>query len=73
MYNKASMPDYARLDARVDQHFRFGNSNLIVYLEVLNVLDRVNYYNYYWSSYYTGPKSNLQLPRVPILGVSFQF
>jgi hypothetical protein len=72
-YNKARMPDYARLDLRIDQHFRFGWSELIAYLELLNVFDRVNYYNYYWSYYYDGIKANLQFPRVPILGLSFKF
>lgn len=73
MYNKARMPDYARLDLRVDYQVNFGNTVLTTYLEVLNVLDRVNYYNYYWSSYYEGVRANLQLPRVPILGLSYRF
>ncbi|HMT10255.1 MAG TPA: hypothetical protein PKA39_01375, partial [Ignavibacteria bacterium] len=49
------------------------NTVLTTYLEVLNVLDRFNYYNYYWSSYYKGVHANLQLPRVPIIGISYKF
>lgn len=73
LYNKEKMPDYARLDLRVDQQFKFGNANLTAYIELINVFDRVNYYNFYWSSYYKTLKSNLQFPRVPIIGLSFQF
>jgi hypothetical protein len=73
LYNKARMPDYARLDLRVDQQFTFGKSLLVIYIELINVLNRVNYYNFYWSSFYKTLRSNLQFPRVPILGLSFQF
>jgi len=73
MYNKARMPDYARLDLRVDYQVNFGSTVFTTYLEVLNVFDRVNYYNYYWSSYYNGVHANLQLPRVPIIGISYRF
>ena len=72
-YNKARMPDYARLDLRVDYRLSLGNTILTTYLEVLNVLNRVNYYNYYWSSYYNLIKENLQLPRIPVLGISWKF
>ncbi len=73
MYNRANMPDYARLDVRVDQHFKFGSTSLLLYVELINVFDRVNYYNFYWSNFYKTQRSNLQFPRVPILGISFQF
>lgn len=73
LYNMANMPDYARLDLRIDHELRFSGSSLIMYAEVLNVLNRVNYYNFYWSSYYETLRANLQFPRVPILGISFQF
>jgi len=73
MYNKARMPDYARLDLRVDYQVNFGSTVFTTYLEVLNIFDRVNYYNYYWSTYYKGVHANLQLPRVPIIGISYRF
>lgn len=73
LYNKANMPDYSRLDLRIDQNFKFGKANLQLYVELINVFDRTNYYNFYWSYYYDTVKSNLQFPRVPILGISFQF
>lgn len=72
-YNRHNMPDYARFDLRVDQQFNFGKAKLIAYIELINVFNRVNYYNYYWSSYYKILKSNLQFPRVPIIGLSFLF
>jgi hypothetical protein len=73
LYNKGRMPDYARLDLRVDYQVSLGKTTLVTYIELLNVLDRVNYYNYYWSSYYETLKPNLQLPRVPIIGISWKF
>lgn len=73
LYNKARMPDYARLDLRIEYNASWKNFSLNAYLEILNLLNRVNYYNYYWSSFYQAIKSNLQLPRVPVLGLSVKF
>ncbi len=73
LYNKGRLPDYARLDLRVDYQVPLGTTTLTTYVELLNVLGRVNYYNYYWSSYYETLKYNPQLPRVPIVGISWKF
>lgn len=73
MFNKANMPDYARLDIRFEQTFRLWKSNFILYAEIWNVLGRRNYFGYYWSSYYNRVESIAQIPRIPILGLSVQF
>ncbi|MEO8512035.1 MAG: TonB-dependent receptor [Ignavibacteria bacterium] len=73
LYNKGRMPDYSRLDVRVDYQVNIGKTQLTTYIEVLNVFNRENYYNYYWSSYYKRLKSNMQLPRIPIVGISYRF
>ena len=72
-YNKAEMPEYSRLDFRVDYQTLIGKTQLTVYIELINVLNAVNYYDYYWSNYYREVRSNFQFPRVPILGFSYRF
>ncbi len=72
-YNKAAMPEYSRLDFRVDYQTRFGKTELLVYVDLINVLNNVNYYDYYWSNYYHGIRADYQFPRVPILGLSYRF
>lgn len=73
VYNKAAMPEYSRLDLRVDYQSFIGKTQLTVYLELINVLNAVNYYDYYWSNYYRQVRADFQFPRVPILGVSYRF
>jgi hypothetical protein len=73
MYNKANMPDYCRLDVRVDQQLNIGDTKLSVYIEIINLLNRTNYYIYRWSYYNDKVMGEYQITRVPILGLSYQF
>jgi hypothetical protein len=70
-YNKARMPYYLRLDARIDKDINIGKTELIVYVEVWNLLDRKNVYEYSWSG--INVETIHHWSRVPILGLSFQF
>src|SRR5205085_4709023 len=68
MYNKGKLPEYVRLDARVEKDLRFTGVHLNVYLEVENIFDRDNVYAYNW---YNRPI--LEWSILPLLGLSCQF
>ena len=72
-YNKSRLPEYIRMDARVDKNFSGKGWNLDIYLEVENIFNRENIYDYYWSWITNSPKPDLQLFILPILGLSCQF
>jgi hypothetical protein len=41
-YNKAKLPEYIRLDIRIDKHLNIGSTKMLAYIEVQNVLNREN-------------------------------
>jgi len=48
--NAERSPDYHRLDLRVDYRAQFGTWNLIVFLEVQNIFNKKNVFQYWWDS-----------------------
>jgi hypothetical protein len=70
------MPDYQRLDARVTRYF-FGEGQRmgLVYLEMLNLLDRRNVMSYTYSagSAERVPVNSVFAHRTFVLGVELQF
>jgi len=72
-YNKARMPEYVRLDLRIEQELKPWNSELVMYIEVLNVLNRKNLYSYGWDYGANQLKEYVQIYRVPVLGLSWKF
>ncbi len=69
----ARIPAYSSLNIRVDRRFYFGKSNLIVYLDVWNILNRKNVYEYEWDGFYQAPAGQHQLTILPMLGVEYEF
>ena len=75
--NESRLPEYSRLDVRADRVFTLGKTRLIVFGEIVNVLDRAN----------LGPAdpsirlrtfeavrvTETLLPRVPAVGVMIAF
>lgn len=65
--NAARLPSYARLDLRLNQTFHVGSRRLTLFVEVINVTDRVN----------TGPSGGRRveklLPFIPAGGCLFEF
>ena len=47
--NTLRMPDYQRLDIRIDNRQHFSGWNLVSYVEVQNVSDRDNVFMYVWN------------------------
>jgi vitamin B12 transporter len=69
------MPDYHRLDARLTRYFfESGSRNAVVYLEMLNLLDRRNVQGYTWGSDARRvPINSVFAHRTFVLGVELQF
>ncbi len=47
--NAERVPDYSRLDIRVDNRHHFSGWNLVTYLEAQNILNRSNVFMYVWN------------------------
>lgn len=69
----AYYPAYHSLNVRVDRRFYFMNTNLIVYLNILNAYNRDNVRSYYWNGQKQAVEYNSMLPVIPILGVEYEF
>lgn len=70
-YNKGKLPEYIRVDAKVEENLILSSIRLNVYVEVENVFNRKNIYGYYYG--YGGESPILEWSIVPILGFSCQF
>ena len=75
-YNSARLPDYHKLDIRVDKKFIFENWTLTAYLDLWNVYNKENVLSY--SSKVDASGVITKTPRLdfgilPILGLSAQF
>jgi hypothetical protein len=70
-YNKLRLPYYMRLDIRIDKYFKFGNTQLIAYVELWNALDRKNVYDYDWG--FNSAHAEYHWARIPVIGISYRF
>lgn len=69
---EAHYPAYHSLNFRVDRRFYFMNTNLIVYINLLNAYNQDNIRSYYWDGYRQEIRHNSMLPLLPILGVEYE-
>jgi hypothetical protein len=72
-YQRERVPYYLRFDSRIEKELLFGSADLILYVEVLNLFDRENVWNYYWSNTSNKPKPNIHFSIIPILGINYRF
>jgi outer membrane receptor for ferrienterochelin and colicin len=72
-FNSERYPYYMRIDMRVDKKFDFSKASLVAYIELQNVFDRENIYDYYWDDYDRALNTVYQWAFFPVGGVSLQF
>jgi len=72
-YNKARMPEYIRMDIRIEQNIKPWNSDVILYFEVLNLFNRRNIYRYGWDYGANTPKDYIHFYRIAVVGASWKF
>ncbi|MEW6750248.1 MAG: TonB-dependent receptor [Candidatus Latescibacterota bacterium] len=78
--NGVRLPSYQRVDVSVQRQFSLPGCDMRVHLDVVNLLNRENVYNYFWDLEGTPekrkPAKRRQIPMLPILpsfGVDFEF
>jgi vitamin B12 transporter len=73
--NSARLPDHVRIDARVTRYLFARDRSAIMYLEMLNLLDRKNVAGYTWLDDYSrrAPIESFFAHRTFVLGVELQF
>ncbi|MDI6703345.1 MAG: TonB-dependent receptor [bacterium] len=76
-WNSERYPEYQRVDLKLSKDFRFSNSELTTYLEIVNLFNHKNVFMYYWDwdeeKGSCERKAVYQLPFLPILGAIFKF
>ena len=77
--NGVRLPYYQRLDASLARTFVFGNWEMKAYLQIVNLRNRKNVFNYYWTDgkpqkRKPGKRKELSmLPVLPSFGFDFSF
>jgi len=72
-FNEARYKDYNRLDIRVDKKWNFKKLTIISYVELQNVFDTTNVYQYFWNEYKNQQGTIYQWAFLPVGGFSIQF
>jgi len=72
-FNSARYPYYMRVDLRVDKKFNFKKVSIVGYLEIQNLFNRENIYNYFWNVQKNKLGTIYQWAFFPVGGVSVQF
>ncbi|MEA2031111.1 MAG: TonB-dependent receptor [candidate division Zixibacteria bacterium] len=71
--NEAQFPNYHSLTLRCERHFVFNQSELVLYVDLMNAYNRYNINEYYWDTKLKAPEGySDQLPRLFIVGVSYR-
>ncbi|MFC1511881.1 TonB-dependent receptor domain-containing protein [Candidatus Latescibacterota bacterium] len=71
-FNTGRLPDYHRLDIRLDRRYYFKNWSLVVYLDVMNVYNRKNVWDYNRDEY--GKRESIhQFTTFPVGGFNVEF
>jgi hypothetical protein len=77
--NAVRLPDYQRLDTAVTRRFTFRGWDMRAYLQIVNLTNHENVFNYFWTSGDTdkrkpGKREKIaMLPILPSLGIDFSF
>ena len=72
-FNNARLKDYNRLDLRVDKKWNFKNWSIVSYVELQNVFNTSNIYQYFWNKYKNEIGTIYQWAFLPVGGFSVQF
>ena len=72
-YNSDRLPDYNRLDIRLDRKFNFDKWTLVAYFDIQNVLNQKNVTNYEWNIYTRSIEANESIGVLPTIGINAIF
>lgn len=71
--NSARLPDYHKLDIRLDRHYIYNQWEMDLYIEILNAYNRKNVTDYEYSPDYQEKEAVADLPLMPSFGVKASF
>ena len=71
--NSERLPDYQRLDIRIDRRFIFKTWNFSLYLEVWNLTNHENITRYEYSEDFSEKEPVKLFPIMPMLGIAVEF
>jgi hypothetical protein len=72
-FNMSRYKDYNRLDLRVDKKWNFKKLSIVSYIELQNVFNTENVYQYFWNEYKNEQSTIYQWAFLPVGGFSIQF
>ena len=72
-YNELRYTPYSRLDLRVDKKWNFKKWSIVSYVELQNVFNTSNVYQYFWNKYKNEIGTIYQWAFLPVGGLSVQF
>ena len=73
LYNSERLPVYHRLDVRAEKRWMFSKWTLTTYIDIQNIYNRKNVYEYRWDPFKNEIIENENLGILPTLGVSAEF
>lgn len=72
-YNTAQLPDYSRLDVRLDKRWNFKSWTLVTYIDIQNLFNKKNVTEYDWNKYKKEIEANESIGILPTIGVNIMF
>lgn len=72
-FNSERYKNYSRLDIRVDKKWNFNKLSIVCYVELQNVFNTTNIYQYFWNKYKNEQGTIYQWAFLPVGGFSIQF
>ncbi len=68
--NSERLPDYFRIDCRAERRFVFEEWNLRAYLDLWNLSNNKNIFEYTWNQDFSKKKGQVLFPFMPIIGIA---
>lgn len=72
-YNTVNLPDFTRLDLRLDKRWNFSSWSLITYIDIQNVTSKKNITGYKWNKFKSEIEANESLGILPSIGINAKF
>ncbi|MCX7877041.1 MAG: hypothetical protein N2510_00200, partial [Ignavibacteria bacterium] len=72
-FNEARYKDYNRFDLRIDKKWNFKRMSIVSYIELQNLFNTENVYQYFWNEYKNELGTIYQWKFLPVGGISIQF
>lgn len=73
LYNTQTLPVYHRLDVRAEKRWLFKAWTLTTYIDIQNIYNKKNVYQYEWNPFKREIETNTNLGILPTIGISAEF